>query len=137
MPYRLRSLILILCNSDFVEHGPWVADEKMVYPLLRELQPMGGPERIRFGDFEHLYLGSTPWTDAHLFFILFFKSIIVRLGVQTEPHVALRVRVHGCCAINMIMGSNYAAYAHLLHGSMHPKKPPQLSEHNLVISALE
>ena len=36
----------------------------------------------------------------------------------------------------MIMGSNYAAYAHLLHGSMHPKKPPQLSEHNLVISAL-
>jgi len=57
MPYRLRSLILILCNSDFVEHGPWVADEKMVYPLLRELQPMGGPERIRFGDFEHLYLG--------------------------------------------------------------------------------
>jgi len=70
MPHRLRPLILILCNSDFVEHGRWVANEKMVYPLLRELRHMGGPERISFGDFEHLYLGSAPWTDAHLLHVL-------------------------------------------------------------------
>ncbi len=42
----------------------------MVYPLLRELRHMGGPERISFGDFEHLYLGSAPWTDAHLLHVL-------------------------------------------------------------------
>ena len=47
-----------------------MANEKMVYPLLRELRHMGGPERISFGDFEHLYLGSAPWTDAHLLHVL-------------------------------------------------------------------
>ena len=84
-PIVFGRLYLYIVTLILWSHGPCVAIEKMVYPLLRELRHIGGPERITFGNIRHLYLGSAPWTDAYLSHMLNVVRIdSIREGVRLE-----------------------------------------------------